>query len=195
MTNEKKEQVKKHKKSFEYMAGQFKYSAIVWTLGSGAIALSLWAAFFGLRRTVMVREVLVFLAVMVTWRFFRKLKLWIHYKDASVGVALGLDTDKRFLKNITALDKKIFKLEMKRAWYVNYLSEDAKAEVNKMDHELYKEIQEMKELLYHIGLKTGAIKIKEEEGGVVEEPEPERQNKVKEEKKEKVKEPTFSIED
>lgn len=177
------------------MAGQFKYSAIIWTLGSGAIALSLWAAFFGLRKTVIVRELLVFLAVMVTWRFFRKLKLWIHYKDASVGVALGLDTDKRFLKNITALDKKIFKLEMKRAWYVNYLSEDAKAEVNKMDHELYKEIQEMKELLYHIGLKTGAIKIKEEQES--ESVEVEQPKKVKEEKKEKekVKEPTFSIED
>lgn len=137
----KNEELKKHKNSFEYRAGQVKYSAIIWTVGSAAISISLFLAIIGFRRTMMLREFLFFLFIVVSLRFFKKVKAWYTNRNASVGVALGLDTDPKFIKNLIKLDEKLEKdlsvrkrnaLLLKREWLYNYLTDEGKKELEAM---------------------------------------------------------------
>ena len=131
-------EIKKHKKSDIYRMGQFKYSAVIWTIGAGILSLSMWAAFFGVIQRGGLREVFFIFGSFLAYKSFNKAKQWYQYRNASIGAALGLDVDPKFIKNLLKIDKKIKNLEVKKYWLEDYLTKEGLKELKKKRGEVKK---------------------------------------------------------
>lgn len=131
MTRENKmmNEIKKHKKSDVYLMGQRKYSALIWTIGAGVLSLSLLAAFFGVIQRIGLREVFLIFGVFLARKSYKKAKELYIFRNASIGAALGLDVNPKFIKKILKLDKKIKNLEVKRYWLIDYLTKEGLSEL------------------------------------------------------------------
>ena len=97
------------------------------------------------------RETFVILVLGTLYLSYTRVKIFWHYRHASIGVMLNLDTDRVFLKKIkkinyklnrTTNEQKINKLKEKKSWYESYLSDELKETIKKEkeDEEKNKEV-------------------------------------------------------
>lgn len=125
----KKEQIKKHKASSEYKAALGKFSAVIWTTGYFSFAtlfsLPFWFSWFS---TAVNWGALPF-SVLFCFLGFMRLRLYFQFKHACIGYALGLDVDKRLLKNINKAKLKIVQIETQIKWWEHYLSKEGKKQL------------------------------------------------------------------
>ena len=114
--------------SSDRLPGIAKLAAVSWVIVTGLIWISSLVSLIFFIKANYIRETIIIVFLLFSFLLWRRIVALWTFRHASIGVALGMDTDRKFLKNIAKIDKKINKLQLKKRWLESYISKEEEEE-------------------------------------------------------------------
>lgn len=124
----------------EKVPGLTKLAALCWVIVTILLLLVSLASLLSFWSVNYLREGLIIVVLFMAFWLWQRTRALIAFRHASIGHALGLDTDRLFMKKFKKLEdkikketnqQKINKLVEKKIWIESYLSDEAKEELKK----------------------------------------------------------------
>ena len=126
----KKEQIKKHKSSGEYQAALIKFSSLIWMIGFYLFGTLGFIGAYLTRQNIGGMISTGLFGILFTVLGVFRMRTFIASQDACIGYALGLNVDKRMIKEIQKANNKIFKLQYKIHNWKTFMSKEGQKKLN-----------------------------------------------------------------